>query len=78
MCSIEFISNYNHNAKIGEDSYFEEVVKPVTLAQSEIIHANSGEEAKNMARKWYNEHVIEAMDKALKIVRGEILVEYKH
>lgn len=77
MCSIEFISNYNHNAKIGEGSYFEEVVKPVTLAQSEIIHADSGEEAKNMARKWYNEHIIEAMDKALKIVRGEILVEYK-
>lgn len=78
MCHIEFLSNYNHNHTIGdeyEDSYFPEVIKPVTLAESEIIHANSEEEAKMMARRWYNEHIIEAMEKAINIVKGEILVE---
>lgn len=74
-CHIEFISNFNHNACIGEDHYFPEVIKPVSLARSEIMNADSEEEAKLMARRWYNEHVIEAMEKAIKIVKGEILVE---
>jgi len=74
-CHIEFMSNFNHNACIGEDYYYPEVIKPVSLAQSEIMKADSEEEAKLMARRWYNEHVIEAMEKAIKIVKGEILVE---
>ena len=50
-------------------------ISNVTLSKSEIMEADSEEEAKMMARRWYNEHVIEAMEMALKIVKGEILVE---
>lgn len=75
VCHIEFMSNLNHNACIGEDNYFPEIIKPVSLARSEIMKADSEEEAKLMARRWYNEHVIEAMEKAIKILKGEILVE---
>lgn len=74
-CHIRFMSNFNHNACIGEDHYFPEVIKTVSLAQSEIMKADSEEEAKLMARRWYNEHAIEAMEKAIKIIKGETLVE---
>ena len=75
MCEIEFMSNFNHNAYIGEDNYFPEVIKPISLARSEIMKADSEDGAKMMARRWYNEHVIEAMEKAIKIIKGETLVE---
>ena len=75
LCNIVFMSNFNAEAKIGEDHYFPEIIKPVELASSEIMKADSEEEAKMMARRWYNEHVIEAMEMAIKIVKGEILVE---
>lgn len=75
ICHIEFMSNFNAGAKIGEDNYFPEIIKPVELTSSEIMKADSEEEAKLMARRWYNEHIIEAMEMAIKIVKGEILVE---
>ena len=75
LCNITFMTNFNPEAKVGEENYFPEVIKPVELARSEIMYAGSEEAVKQMARKWYNEHIIEAMEKAIKIVKGEILVE---
>ena len=78
ICEIVFIPNFNVNHKIGdewEDFYFPEIVKPVSLAESELMRADSEEAVKMMARRWYNEHIIEAMEMAIKIVKGEILVE---
>ena len=75
LCNITFMTNFNPEAKVGEENYFPEVIKPVELAKSEIMYADCEETVKQMARKWYNEHIIEAMEKAIKIVKGEILVE---
>ena len=71
MCEIVFLHNFCENAKTGEDPYVKSDVEPKILAESEIMHAKNKQQIRRKVRNWYNSHVIEAMDMALKIIKGE-------
>ena len=51
------------------DPYVESDYKPVTLAESGIIYGKSEADVKEKIRQWYNDHVVEALEKALKIIK---------
>ena len=68
-CEIVFLDNFCINAKVEEDPYVESDYKPVTLAESGIIYGKSEADVKEKIRQWYNDHVVEALEKALKIIK---------
>lgn len=76
-CTITFMSNYNIQHCVGEDSYFDEVIEPIDILVSPIMKAENEESAKSLARKWYNANVVAALEIAIKIVKGEIEVYRK-
>ena len=53
-----------------KDGGFIEEYDAVKLVESDYIRGDSEEEVKLNVRKWYNEHIIEALEKAITIISG--------
>lgn len=62
-CEIVFLSSF------CVSEYVESELKPIILAQSEILYGTNEEDVKQKVRCWYNSHIIDAMEKALKLIK---------
>ena len=68
-CEIVFLNNFCASAPRYE-KYVETDFNPITLEESEIFFGDSEEDVKEKVRIWYNEHIVSAMEKALKLLRS--------
>lgn len=73
LCNIYFMSNFCWNFRPGDgynDAYVESDLEPIILAQSEILYGNSEADIKQKVKDWYNDNMIDAMEKALSILKN--------
>lgn len=73
FCNITFLHNFcsNHRTGDGYDSpYVESDIEPITLAESELLRGKNEADIKQKVKDWYNNNMIEAMEKALSILKN--------
>ena len=67
-CEIVFLNNFCASAPSSEN-YVETDFKPIVLEESGFIYGESEEDVKEKVKKWYNEHIVSAVEKALKLIQ---------
>lgn len=65
ICSITFLDIYNVEKGEYVDGH------SITIAQSEFLSGESEEEVKELVRKWYNEHIISALEQVVRLLKME-------
>lgn len=66
ICDITFLNNFCHS----NNEYIDSDIKPLELCESGILYGNSEIDIKQKVRNWYNNNIIDAMEKALFILKG--------
>lgn len=64
-CHISLLNNYNYEVK----EYVRGGIEPITIMSSDYIEGDTKEECQMKVRKWYNDHIFEAMEKAITILK---------
>ena len=62
-CTLLFLDNFNY--EVGEYG----VHSPIVIAESDFITGATEAEVKSNVRKWYNEHIISAMEEVVKLLK---------
>ena len=76
FCSITFLYNFCRNWRAGdgyEDGYVESDIEPIELAKSDLLWGKSEADIKQKVKDWYNDNMIDAMEKALLILKNGIV-----
>lgn len=68
LCEIVFLHNFCLNANNGEN-YVKSDIEPITLIESGIMKGKSESDIKQKVKDWYNDNMIEAMEKALSVLK---------
>ena len=66
-CSIVLMTN-GYSGYVNDGDFYEKSIEPVDLATSGQMLFTSREEAEQECRKWFNEHIVLAMVKALSFI----------
>lgn len=74
-CAIIFLDDYIRNNKIDEPSTVNSWFEKTTLIESDYIYGDSELEVKNKVKKWYNDNVLLAFEKAIDIIKNERISE---
>lgn len=64
-CHITLLNNFNYEVK----EYVEDGIEPITIIESDYIEGDTKEECQMKVRKWYNDHIFEALEKAITILK---------
>lgn len=64
-CHIRLLNNYNYQI----EEYIKGGIKPITIMSSDYIAGDTKEECQTKVRQWYNDHIIEAMEKTISILK---------
>lgn len=76
FCNIRFMDNFCEEFKSSDESdnpYVESDIEPITLAKSDLLYGNSEVDIKQKVKDWYNSNMIEAMEKALSILKNGLM-----
>ncbi len=65
-CYILLLNDYNYD--VGE--HVKGGIEPITIISSDYIAGDTKEECQMKVRQWYNDHIFEAMIKAIIILKG--------
>lgn len=72
-CIIIFLYNFCYN----DEDYVNSDIKPLELCKSGLLRGNSEMDIKQKVREWYNNNIIDAMEKALSILKNGLSMDYK-
>ena len=63
-CTLLFLDDFNYNT----NEYEYGIHPPIVIAESDFITGATEEEVKLNVRKWYNEHIVSAMEEVIKLL----------